>query len=85
MKCMNEDRDSASTIGVVLYQRCFYITKACPEKSSEVTGKWPGKNGGLSIGWEDNIGAAWSCHVYAPVYALIYIKLFFPHLPGEGC
>ena len=39
--------------------------------SSEVTGKWPGKNGGVSIGWDDNIGAAWSCHVYASVYGRI--------------
>ena len=64
MRCLNPIRDNAKSIGVVLYQRCFYITKACPEKTSEVTGKWPGKNGGVSIGWENDVAAAFNCHVY---------------------
>ena len=65
VKCKSEGRELARTIGVVLYQRCFYIAKACPEKTSEVTGKWPGKNGGVSVGWENDVSAAFSCHVYA--------------------
>ena len=78
MRCLDASRDSASAIGVVLYQRCFYVTKACPERTSEVTGKWPGKNGGCSIGWEGNIDHAWCCHVYVCRHAFIYMT-FFKH------
>ena len=49
---------SGSNIGIVLYQRAFYIGKANEEKVQELLGRDPYPNGGAQISWEMDIASA---------------------------
>jgi len=43
-----------SSIGVVLYQRAFYVGKANEERVHETLGKEPYPNGSMQISWDGN-------------------------------
>lgn len=51
-------KDGASSIGVVLYQRNFYVTHADETRTVEMFGRNPYPNGGMSVSWEGGIERA---------------------------
>ena len=53
----------ASSIGVVLYQKSFFVSKASDDKLVELTGKHVYPTGGATIPWDGNPENAWSWHV----------------------
>lgn len=56
-------KDGASNIGVVLYQRNFYVVHADETRTVEMFGRNPYPNGGMSVSWEGGIDTACYCHV----------------------
>ena len=74
-------KGNGSSIGVVLYQRAFFVSKACAEKVQELLGKEPYPTGGCTVSWEGDPTTACSCHVsvcawvYAPYNPSAHVTL----------
>ena len=47
-----------SSIGVVLYQRAFFVGQANAELAQKLMQKEPYPTGGLQIGWESGVESA---------------------------
>ena len=52
LKCPQSE---GSNIGVVLYQRAFFVSKASADRAKELTGRDTYATGGMTLGWEQGL------------------------------
>ena len=48
------------SIGVVLYQKAFFVGKANHNRAVELLGREPYPTGGVTVGWETGVEAAFT-------------------------
>jgi len=53
-----------SSIGVVLYQKAFFVKNANEDLVQELMGKDPYPTGGMQVSWDGNPAAAYCWHVF---------------------
>ena len=58
------NKSGGCQIGVVLYQKGFFVAKANYDITMEIIGKAPYPTGGIQIGWDDDVQCAWCQRVF---------------------
>lgn len=55
---MKSKSGGGSNIGVVLYQKAFFVSKSCADVCQELLQRDPYPTGGMTVSWELGIGRA---------------------------